>query len=135
MAIAVAVRVRFFARLREQAGVEIEPRQMPPGSTLADVYDVSRRAHPALPEREGGRAALNQEFADWTIKVADGDEVAFIPPVSGGAHRVGILFELTADPLAARRLEAAGAHAGAGALCTFPGGERHHGRGHARTQL
>ncbi len=135
MAIAVAVRVRFFARLREQAGVEIEPRQMPPGSTLADVYDVSRRAHPALPEREGVRAALNQEFADWTIKVSDGDEVAFIPPVSGGAHRVGILFELTADPIDARRLEAAVAHAGAGAICTFTGVVRDNSRGHSVTEL
>ena len=135
MAIAVAVRVRFFARLRQQAGVEIEPRQMPPGSTLADVYDVSRRAHPALPEREGVRAALNQEFADWTIKVSDGDEVAFIPPVSGGAHRVGILFELTADPIDARRLEAAVAHAGAGAICTFTGVVRDNSRGHSVTEL
>src|SRR5205809_8000851 len=107
MAIAVAVRVRFFARLREQAGVEIEPRQMSPGSTLADVYDVSRRAHAALPEREGVRAALNQEVADSTIKVSDGDAVAFIPPVSVGAHRSGILFVLTADARDGRRLERA----------------------------
>jgi len=135
MAVAIAVQVRYFARLRELAGTETEPRQMPPGSTLADVYDVSRRAHPALPGRGSVRAALNQEFADWNSQVAEGDEVAFIPPVSGGAHKVGILFELTPDPLDARRLEAAVAHAGAGAICTFTGIVRDNSRGKSVTEL
>ena len=44
-----------------------------------------RGKHDALPEHEAVRAALNQEFADWSATVRDGDEVAFIPPVSGGA--------------------------------------------------
>ena len=135
MAVAIAVRVRFFARLREQAGVETEPRQMPPGSTLADVYDAARHAHPSLPERGSVRAALNQEFAEWQTTVAEGDEVAFIPPVSGGAHKVGILFELTTDPLDARRLEAAVAHGGAGAICTFTGIVRDNSRGKPVTEM
>lgn len=85
MAVAIAVRVRFFARLREQAGLEIEPLEVPPGSTLADVYDVMLRKHPGLEgDRAAVRGAINQEFSDWTAPVSDGDEVAFIPPVSGG---------------------------------------------------
>jgi molybdopterin converting factor subunit 1 len=85
MAVAIAVRVRFFARLREQAGVENESLQVPVGSTLAVVYDLERARHSALePERASVRAALNQEFVDWATKVSDGDEIAFIPPVSGG---------------------------------------------------
>jgi molybdopterin synthase catalytic subunit len=135
MAVAIAVRVRFFARLRELAGIEIEVLHVSPGATLADAYEASRAMHSALPPRESVRAALNQEFADWTTQVADGDEVAFIPPVSGGAHRVGILFELTTDPLDARRLEAAVAHAGAGGICTFTGVVRDNSRGRSVTQL
>lgn len=85
MAVAIAVRVRLFARLREQARFETEALQVPPGSTLADVYDSLRRKHPALePDRDSVRGAVNQEFSDWDTVVSQGDEVAFIPPVSGG---------------------------------------------------
>ncbi|TMC53575.1 MAG: molybdopterin converting factor subunit 1 [Chloroflexi bacterium] len=84
MAVAIAVRVRLFARLREVAGTETEALRVPPGSTLAEVYDTLCGKHPALPHRESVRSALNQEFADWSATVAEGDEVAFIPPVSGG---------------------------------------------------
>ena len=84
MAVAIAVKVRFFARLRELAGVENEALQVAPGATLASVYAAVRARHTALPERGSVRGALNQEFADWEAQVEDGDEVAFIPPVSGG---------------------------------------------------
>lgn len=86
MAVALALRVRFFARLRELAGTETESLQMQPGATLSDVYAVLRGKHDALPRHEAVRAALNQEFADWSTAVRDGDEVAFIPPVSGGVQ-------------------------------------------------
>jgi len=84
VAIAVGIRIRFFARLREQAGVETESIEVAPASTLADVYAALRGKHAALPEQGAVRAALNQEFADWNTTVASGDEVAYIPPVSGG---------------------------------------------------
>jgi molybdopterin converting factor subunit 1 len=84
MAVAVAVRVRFFARLRELAGVELMPASMPAGARVVDVYNAMRVAYPQLPEQAAVRAALNQEFADWGAVVREGDEVAFIPPVSGG---------------------------------------------------
>ena len=109
--------------------------ETPAGSRVTDVYEAMRVAYPLLPPRESVRAALNQEFADWAATVAEGDEVAFIPPVSGGAHKVGIVFELTTDPLDARRLEAAVAHAGAGAICTFTGIVRDNSRGRSVTEL
>ena len=85
MAVAIAVRVRLFARLREQAGLETEALEVAPGSTLADVYESLRRKHSALePDRDSVRGAINQEFSNWDVTVSQGDEVAFIPPVSGG---------------------------------------------------
>ena len=132
----VAVRVRLFARLRELAGFELESVEVPPESTVADVYEVVRRSHPDFQvEQESVRAALNQEFADWDEVVSDGDEVAFIPPVSGGSHVVGVLFEVTTEPLDAQRVEQAVAHPGAGALCTFTGIVRDNARGRSVTHL
>jgi molybdopterin converting factor subunit 1 len=134
--VAIAVSVRLFARLREQAGNETASLEVPSGSTVADVYEALRREHPALEaDRNAVRAAINQEFKDWSAQVADGDEVAFIPPVSGGAHGVGILFELTPDPLDARRMEVAVSHKGAGAICTFTGVVRDNSRGRSVTHL
>ena len=136
MAVAIAVRARLFARLREQAGTDDESVELPAGSTVADVYDALQKAHPGLEaDRNSVRAALNQEFADWDVVVADGDEVAFIPPVSGGTHAVGVLFELTSRPLDARRMETAVAHKGAGAICTFTGVVRDNSRGRSVTHL
>src|SRR5712692_6398712 len=136
MAVAIAVRTRLFARLREQAGTDAESLEVQAGSTVADVYDALRKLHPALEtNRESVRAAVNQEFAEWDAVIANGDEVAFIPPVSGGAHAVGVLFELTTAPLDARRLEAAVAHPGAGAICTFTGIVRDSSRGRSVTHL
>ncbi len=130
------MRTRLFARLRELArGAETETLELPAGSTLTDVYEALRLRHPALPDPGAVRPALNQEFSDWSAAVADGDEVAFVPPVSGGAHGVGVLFELTVDPLDARRLEAAVAHKGAGAICTFTGVVRDSSRGRSVTHL
>ena len=136
MAVAIAVRTRLFARLRELAGTDSENVEVRAGATVADVYNALRKSHPALDvSSESVRAAVNQEFADWDVVVADGDEVAFIPPVSGGAHAVGVLFELTTDPLDPRRLEAAVAHKGAGAICTFIGVVRDTSRGRSVTHL
>jgi molybdopterin synthase catalytic subunit len=114
------VQVRLFARLREQAGTAEEELELADGATPAAVYAQLRRRHPLLdPRTEAVRPARNLSFCGWDDPVADGDEVAFIPPVSGGSE--GILIEITADPLEVRRLEVAVAAPGAGAICTFTG--------------
>jgi MoaE-MoaD fusion protein len=136
MTVAVAIHTRLFARLREQAGTESETVHVPERSTVWDVYAALRRAHPALESsRDAVRPAINLEFADWDAVVGEGDEVAFIPPVSGGANAVGVLFEVTTEPLDARRAESAVAHARAGAICTFTGIVRDLSRGRTVTHL
>ena len=85
MAVAVAVRVRFLARLRDLTGKETEDLKAPADSRVSDVYEAMRVMYPGLPPRDSIRAAVNHEFADWDAGVCNGDEVAFIPPVSGGA--------------------------------------------------
>ncbi|MEP7104891.1 MAG: molybdenum cofactor biosynthesis protein MoaE [Chloroflexota bacterium] len=115
-----------FARLRELAGTDAAEAS---GATVREAWESLRARFPQLPAEPGAiRAARNQDFVDWDAALAPGDEVAFIPPVSGGGE-TGVLFELTADPLDPRRLEGALAHPGAGAICTFTGVVRDHSRG------
>lgn len=86
MTLGLAVRVRYLARLRELAGTETESfPDVPAGTTVGELYDSLRRDHPGLPDRQGVRAAVNLEFADWNAVVGVDDEIAFIPPVSGGS--------------------------------------------------
>ena len=128
------ITARLFARLREQAGTDCEQVDVPDG-TVADVYRALRARHPELePELTLIRPARNQSFAEWDERVADGDEVAFIPPVSGGAGAAALI-ELTSEPLDARRLEAAVADPGAGAICTFTGVVRDNSRGESVSHL
>jgi molybdopterin converting factor subunit 1 len=134
--VAISVRVRLFARLREQAGTDNETVQVSRDATVADVYDALIHKHPDLEaNRDAVRPALNEEFAEWDAVVSQGDEVTFIPPVSGGAQSVGVMFEITTEPLDPRRLETAVTHAGAGALCTFTGIVRDSSRGLSVTHL
>jgi MoaE-MoaD fusion protein len=136
MRVAVKVTALLFARLREQAGGDRFALELPGGSTVADAYARLAADHPRLdPDHGTVRAAVNQEFAAWTDVLAEGDEVAFIPPVSGGSDQVGVLFELTDQPLDPRRLEAAVARPGAGAICTFTGVVRDNSRGHSTIRL
>ncbi len=79
------VRVRLFGNVREIVGsAEIE---MPaaPGATTGSLLSALIGAHPRLaPWREYLRVAVNQEYAPGETPVSPGDEVAVIPPVSGG---------------------------------------------------
>ncbi|MDQ6789909.1 MAG: molybdenum cofactor biosynthesis protein MoaE [Candidatus Dormibacteraeota bacterium] len=128
------ITARLFARLREQAGRTTEELDLA-GASVADVYSALRERHPALEANLSLiQPALNESFAQWTDSVKDGDEIAFIPPVSGGSEG-GVLFEVTSEVLDARRLEAAVAHAGAGAICTFTGIVRDNSRGEEVTHL
>jgi molybdopterin synthase catalytic subunit len=135
MKVAVRVTARLFARLREQAGAGSVEVEVEPGATIATVYERVRSTYPRLEaEPQLIRPARNQAYADWSDQVQDGDEVAFIPPVSGGAAG-GVMIEITAEPLDPRRLEAAVVRSGAGAICTFTGVVRDNSRDRPVTHL
>ena len=79
------VTVRLFARLREAAGAGEMGCTLPPGATVGDVWRAVTARYPSIEPYEGSvSCAVNADFAKRTTEVHDGDEVAFLPPVSGG---------------------------------------------------
>jgi len=83
----VRVTVQVFARLREVAGRPEWTLDVPPGASVGDVWNAAAGERPGLSEfRRGVSCAVNAEFASWSSIVREGDEVAFLPPVSGGAR-------------------------------------------------
>ena len=81
----VRARVLFFGRLRELIGLAEEAPELPEGATLAQVFDKYAERYPKLAGFRGSLVvSRNQEFAAWDTRVAAGDEIAFLPPVSGG---------------------------------------------------
>lgn len=79
------VRIRLFAIQREQAGTREVAVELAPGSTVEDAWQALLDRHPILaPGRASVRFARNGDYADPATGLADGDELAVIPPVSGG---------------------------------------------------
>jgi molybdopterin synthase catalytic subunit len=113
------VAVRLFAGLRERAGTGRRELDLPDGATVSDVW-----AALALGDEPPGLLyAVNREYAEAARALSDGDEVAVIPPVSGGA------FRLSEAPLSLDDAVAEVASAGAGAIATFSGTTRARSRG------
>jgi molybdopterin converting factor subunit 1 len=84
--VAVRVRVRLFAIQRELAGTRELSLDLAPDATIEDAWTALVALHPSLaPGRASVRFALNTEYADADSALGDGDELAIIPPVSGGA--------------------------------------------------
>ena len=111
------VRVRLFAGLRERTG--IAERELDGVTRVADVW-------PALglgDEPDGLLYAVNRRYAEREHELADGDEVALIPPVSGGAFRV------TDQPLSFDTVVDEVADESAGAIASFVGTVRRESRG------
>jgi molybdopterin synthase catalytic subunit/molybdopterin converting factor small subunit len=118
----VTVRVRLFAGLRERAGWserEVE------AATVADVWETLELGD----EPAGLLYAVNKTYAERDRALADGDEVALIPPVSGGA------FLLSDEPLSLDRVVDEVRDDRAGAIATFTGTTRIESRGRAVEHL
>ena len=81
----VPFNVRFFALYRERAGGALHTFHLPSGSTVAELVSAVRRQFPSLaPGSVDIVVAVNQEYAHMDQVLKEGDEIALIPPVSGG---------------------------------------------------
>ena len=110
------VRVRLFAGLRERAGAGELELELPEGAVVGDALEKVRALTDGVPVV----MAVNHEYADPGAPLQAGDEVALIPPVSGGA--VGALHaRLTDEPLSLDRLLELVRDPRAGAVVTFLG--------------
>ena len=116
------VTVRLFAALRERAGTGKRELELPPGATAGDVF----AALGIGAEPQGLSYAVNREYADRTVELQDGDEVALITPVSGGSDEPLVL--LGPEPIDLARLIAHVSGPDAGAIATFTGTVRNTAR-------
>jgi molybdopterin converting factor subunit 1 len=79
------VTIRLFARLRDIAGAGDLSREAEPGATVHDVWRALVSDFPEMARYESSiSSAVNADYARMTVTIADGDEIAFLPPVSGG---------------------------------------------------
>jgi molybdopterin synthase catalytic subunit len=129
----VDIEVRYFAMIREVVGRGAERRQVPDDMTVGGLFDALIAEFPRLERvKPVTMLMVNRAYVPPDSLLHDGDEVAFIPPVSGGASA---RFRVQSEPLDSRELERLVANPGAGAIATFIGTVRDHGRGRAVTHL
>jgi molybdopterin converting factor subunit 1 len=79
------VNVRLFARLRDIAGTPDLAREVPPGATVGDVWRKLVAEFPEMARYDSSiSSAVNADYAKMGTALSDNDDVAFLPPVSGG---------------------------------------------------
>jgi len=131
------LRLKLFATLRERAGASDLDRQFSDGVSVADVWSALTREFPALAGQHDALSfAVNQEYVKPDFRPLDGDEVAFIPPVSGGLNDdvVGPV-SIVRAPIDLAALQKAVSDPGAGAIATFVGTTRNENSGRVVLRL
>ncbi len=119
------VKVLFFGQLRELVGASEESVELPGGACVGDLISHYQKRVPRWSEfRPSLAVAVNQEYADAAAPLSGGDEVAFIPPVSGGAPEARA--DLTRAPIAREELVASVKAPPDGAVVVFEGIVRNH---------
>ena len=127
------INVRYFAIIREIVGRSGERRSTPEGTTAGDVFDALAGEFPRLQRMKPVTMLMvNKAYVTQDHALSDGDEVALIPPVSGGEEK---RFRVQSEALDPRLTESLVVHPGAGAIATFIGTVRNHGRGREVTHL
>jgi molybdopterin converting factor subunit 1 len=132
------VRVLFFGQLKEIVGLSQEDAELSEGARVEDLFERYGRRFPRLAEfRPSVAASLNQEYAEWRAPLAAGDEVAFLPPVSGGQQTTVAedVFLLVREPIRARELVESLKAPEDGAVVVFDGFVRNNFKGRQTSYL
>ena len=127
------IRVFFFGVLRDLAGRSTDIVDLPDGTRVRDLLSHYARQAPQLEAMLSSVAfAVNQEYADRECELAEGDEVALLPPVSGGAPSPSLpqgAVRIVREPIRTEAALAALKHPGNGATVVFEGVVRDNTRG------
>jgi len=133
--IRMRVRVLFFGQLKEIVGRAEEDVEMPDGTRVDDLFAKYGASHPHLQGfRASVVASINQEFAAWDSALSPGDEVAFLPPVSGGSDGLRAqpeedICQIVCGPIPMAEVVAKLKAPGDGAVAVFEGIVRNQSRG------
>jgi molybdopterin synthase catalytic subunit len=126
------VQVLYFAVVRDRLGLDSEAIELPQNSTGEALLGELARRHPPLAGlRQALKLAINEEFAPLDRRLVEGDVVALIPPVAGGAG----LFRISDEPLALEEVVRAVAAPEQGGIATFTGVVRNHNHGKSIVSL
>jgi MoaE-MoaD fusion protein len=128
----VRVRVLFFGQLKDIVGLGQDDAELSDGARVEDLFERYGRQFPKLAEfRPSIAASVNQEYAGWRAPLEPGDEVAFLPPVSGGEQTAIAedVFRLTREPIRGQELAESLKAPEDGALVVFDGFVRNNFRG------
>lgn len=126
------VRVLFFGQLKDIVGLSQDDAELSDGARVEDLFERYGRQFPKLAEfRPSIAASVNQEYAGWRAPLSSGDEVAFLPPVSGGQQTATSedVFRLTREPIRSHELAESLKAPEDGALVVFDGFVRDNFRG------
>jgi MoaE-MoaD fusion protein len=134
------VTVLFFGILKDIAGVREESVEVEPDATVGSLFDhYSQRFETLQANRSSILFARNQEFAGAETRLTDNDEIAFLPPVSGGSDKGkdadGHIFALTRSVIDGSQLARDIQRPEDGAVVTFEGVVRNNTKGRETTHL
>jgi molybdopterin synthase catalytic subunit len=136
--IAMRVRVLFFGQLKEITGVAEEDAELSEGARVEDLFERYGRRFPKLAEfRPSIAASVNQEYSGWRAPLSTGDEVAFLPPVSGGEQAAVAedIFLLVREPIQPREIVESLKAPEDGAVVIFDGFVRNNFKGRRTLHL
>ncbi len=121
----LTVTIRLFAQLRERAGTDSIQLALAEGATVEDALGLLRQREPLreLLSSLSVRVAVNRDYAHALTKLETGDELALIPPLSGGSRALEghVHVRISGEPLSHARVRAAVGDPAAGAIVTFEG--------------
>jgi molybdopterin converting factor subunit 1 len=129
------VRVLFFGQLKDIVGRSEDAAEVGEGALVEELFARYGQRYPELARFRGSVvASVNQAFADWQSPLSAGDEVAFLPPVSGGSEAAGVerkrqVVEMVREPIRVAELVAELKLPEDGAVAVFEGIARNHSGG------